>query len=271
MIATENRTTYVFDPAWSQELERLHGVEYLLDSASQRFLKELTIGNGWRCLEVGCGAGSMARWLAEQVGASGFVLATDRDVRFMRGVERANLQVRQHDLVHEDLDTATFDVAHARLVLEHIPERQQVLAKLVKAVRPGGWVLIEDIAMGPREVAAISDFVHPRASGSVLERVYAAVLAQYPHVGADAAYGAHLPGALREAGLQKVRGELFAPLLAGDTRLTWLTLTVQQLRQRLVTSGAVTDAEVDEALQCIVDPAASFPPPLMVAAWGQRP
>ncbi|HZM84459.1 MAG TPA: class I SAM-dependent methyltransferase [Candidatus Limnocylindrales bacterium] len=40
---------------------------------------------------------------------------------------------------------AAFDVIHARAVLTHLPERDEVLARLVAALRPGGWLLIEDV------------------------------------------------------------------------------------------------------------------------------
>ncbi len=46
------------------ERERLDLLERLSDPLSQRHLTALGIGQGWRCLEVGAGHGSVARWLA---------------------------------------------------------------------------------------------------------------------------------------------------------------------------------------------------------------
>jgi signal transduction histidine kinase len=53
-------------------------VERIFDPLSRR-RREL-VQPGWGCLEVGAGRGSMAVWLAEQVGESGEVVATDIDV-----------------------------------------------------------------------------------------------------------------------------------------------------------------------------------------------
>jgi len=110
-------STYLFDQAWRQEHDRLHALEALFDDASAHHLARLGVGPGWRCLEVGAGAGGVARWLADRVGPSGQVLATDLDPRFLDGHGRANLQVRQHDILTDPLPDTLFDLAHARAVL----------------------------------------------------------------------------------------------------------------------------------------------------------
>jgi SAM-dependent methyltransferase len=56
------------------------------------------------------------------------------------------LDVRQHDIVNDTLGQSAFDLIHARLVLEHLRERDEVLQKLVRALRPGGWLVIEDMS-----------------------------------------------------------------------------------------------------------------------------
>src|SRR5688572_3744488 len=103
-------TTYVFDPAWHKERDRLGALESLFDASSRRLLADLGIGEGWRCLEVGCGAGGVARWLAERVGGTGRVLATDLDTRFIDGHGLANLDVLQHNIVSDPLEEAAFDL-----------------------------------------------------------------------------------------------------------------------------------------------------------------
>jgi tRNA A58 N-methylase Trm61 len=76
------RTDYLLageDPA--RELRRVQVLERLRDPLSVRRLRRLGVGAGWRCLEVGAGAGSMVRWLSHAVGPRGWVLATDIDTR----------------------------------------------------------------------------------------------------------------------------------------------------------------------------------------------
>ncbi len=78
-------TTYIFDAQWKNERARLRSLGALFDRASVRYLAELGVDEGWRCLEVGCGAGGIAFWLADRVGRTGWVLATDLDTHFIDG------------------------------------------------------------------------------------------------------------------------------------------------------------------------------------------
>lgn len=76
-------STYLFVQAAQQELERLQALEDLYDDVTMHRLTTLGVSAGWRCLEVGCGAGGIAYWLAETVGPRGSVVATDLDPRFI--------------------------------------------------------------------------------------------------------------------------------------------------------------------------------------------
>jgi SAM-dependent methyltransferase len=132
---------------------------------------DLGVRRGWRCLEVGCGAGGVARWLSDRVGSDGQVLATDLDPRFVDEQPRTNLEVRRHDLLTDPLEEGWFDLAHARAVLEHIPERPRALARMVAAVRPGGCVVVEDVDLGGGMAAALPRYVHPPEEARLYQRV----------------------------------------------------------------------------------------------------
>src|SRR5262249_47467698 len=121
-------------------------VEELLDPGTIALIERRGIGAGCSCLELGAGGGSIAKWLASRVGAAGRVLATDLDTRHLAEVAAlANVEVRRHDIVADALPESDFDLVHARLVLEHLQERDAVLHKLVRALRPGGWLLVESV------------------------------------------------------------------------------------------------------------------------------
>src|SRR6516165_12232191 len=98
------------------EDERLALLERIFDPLSRR-RREL-VQPGWRCLEVGAGRGSMAVWLAEQVGESGEVVATDIDVTYLKRLDVPNLEVRQHNILDDSLDAlgrSSFDLVCSRL------------------------------------------------------------------------------------------------------------------------------------------------------------
>ncbi len=263
--------TYVFDQAWRQELERLRSLEQLFDPASRRHLSDLGVDQGWRCLEVGCGAGGVALWLADRVGPSGHVLGIDLDPRFLEGHGRANLEVLRHDVVHDALEAASLDLIHARAVLCHLPERDSVLARLVAATRPGGWVMIEDVDFGGAAAAMAARYFLPAEESALSERMYRAVEAVFAANKADACYGARLPAALIDAGLQDVQGQVHAPVLSGGSSGNWVTLSFTQLAPRMVKSGLLREGEVERFLQAVAQSAARYLPPFMVTAWGRRP
>lgn len=48
------------------------------------------------------------------------------------------------------LPAGAFNLVHARLLLEHLPQRDEVLRALVRALRLGGWLLVEDFDWAPR-------------------------------------------------------------------------------------------------------------------------
>ncbi len=263
-------STYVFDPAWQKERDRLTALESLFDGASRRLLDDVGVGAGWRCLEVGCGAGSIAQWLADRVGEAGHVLATDLDTRFLDGHGRANLDVRTHDIVTDPVDEAAFDLIHARAVLVHLPDRQQVLKRLVAALRPGGWLLIEDVDFGGATAGMLSQYASaPRPARAAVERIYLAIAQVFAANGADPTYGSRLTSAMAEAGLARVAAELHAPVVSGGNE-QWTRGSVAQLAERMVATGLTTAADIEWFLGASGEAGFCYLPPLMVSAWGQR-
>lgn len=132
---------YIYDQGFSEERTRLAAIESLWDPGSQRLLDGLGIGAGWRCLEVGAGGGSLVDWMA---GRRATVLAIDIDTRFVEPLAGDAVEVRRLDIRTDELPESQFDLVHARLVLEHLTERQRILDRLVAALPPGGWMVIED-------------------------------------------------------------------------------------------------------------------------------
>src|SRR5262249_17252545 len=137
---------YLLDNAWSEGRARLDAVEEFLDPGTIALMERRGVGAGWTCLELGAGGGSIAKWLSARVGATGRVPRPDLDtVHLADPAGLANVEVLRHDIVAEPLREAEFDLVHARLVLEHLRERDAVLRKLVRALKPGGWLLLESV------------------------------------------------------------------------------------------------------------------------------
>ena len=127
------------------EDERLDPLGQLFDPGSRR--RRDLVQPGWRCLEIGAGRGSMAIWLAERVGTSGQVVATDIDCRYLARLDLPNLHVVQHNILEDPLDVlgpGTFDLVSARLVLFWLTGKQEkAIHQMAACLRPGGWQLCD--------------------------------------------------------------------------------------------------------------------------------
>jgi hypothetical protein len=154
-------------------------------------------------------------------------------------------------------------------VLAHLPRPAAALARLAAAVRPGGWVLVEDVDFGGLATVA-ARYATPAAHGAHHRRVVGALQALLERAGIDPSCGARLPAALERAGLRDVGAELHAPFVAGGAGRDCLRLTVEYLRPRLVGAGLLTDRDVARFVRLTHDPASRYVPLFMVSAWGRR-
>ena len=91
-------------------------------------------------LEIGCGGGATARFLAERFGArvTGVELNPAVAERASRWLERVIIG----DVAQVELPVAAFDLVLALELIEHLPESEAVLRRLARAVRPGGRMLL---------------------------------------------------------------------------------------------------------------------------------
>ena len=259
-------STYLFEHTWDDERRRLALLEEVFDPATEDCLGRIPIPLGGRCLEVGAGAGSIAGWFCGRVGPEGHVVATDLETGFLEQRAEPNLEVRRHNIVTDDLETDTFDVIHSRLVLEHISERDQVLRRLVAALRPGGWLVQEDFDW--------CSLVSPPGCqpGALAIRAVEAFRVVFEAAGADPEYGRRLPLDFRAAGLVDVGAEGRVHVALGGTpAAAWWQVTLAKMCEPVVANGSLTEADVAEVLAGCDDPGYSMLFPTTVTVWGRRP
>jgi ubiquinone/menaquinone biosynthesis C-methylase UbiE len=249
--------------AEASERERLGLLERQADPFSQRNLAALGIQQGWRCLEVGAGHGSVAQWLAEQVGPQGKVVATDINPRFLTEIELPNVEVRQHDIRTDPLEPDTYDLAHCRGVLVHLAEPRLAVRRMVAALRIGGWLLVEEPDASSRRAV---DAEHPFAE--YFNRKTREISERVAHSSAfDPYFGCRVRGLLEEAGLIDVGNEGYTRIARGgdlEASRAWMTL------QAWIERGLLSQAEYAELRKVYSDPSFSYVMPTAFAAWGKR-
>jgi Methyltransferase domain len=105
--------SYLFGQVREQERARLAGLSAQFDPVTIRHLAAVRVAAGWHCLEVGAGAGSIARWLAATVGSTGRVVATDLDTQFLDDLPCPPVEVVRHDITRDPVEQDAFDLIHA--------------------------------------------------------------------------------------------------------------------------------------------------------------
>jgi ubiquinone/menaquinone biosynthesis C-methylase UbiE len=266
-------TAYIFDNAAEVETaERFASLDALYNFRTFRYLETTNIGSGWHCLEVGGGSGAVAAWMADRVGPSGSVLVTDIEPRFIEGSGRKklpNVELRRHDVGIDPLPEATFDLIHARLVLQHVPQRRKALAKLAAALMPRGWLVIEEFD------GRLVDRTIPSADPSDAARhskMTRAVGRLMDDRGFETDWPRQLYGRLKAAGLTEVGMEGHLAVREGGSPGASLdAANFAQVRKEAVAKGLITDAEIDVVLTRLNAPDFAVFSPLMFTAWGRRP
>lgn len=256
---------YALDSAWYAERERLDSLTHLYDAGTLEVVDRLGIAAGWRCLDVGAGTGSLAQELADRVAPTGHVTALDVDTRFLDPLTSAHLGVEQTDVTRDPLPEGPFDLVHARLLLEHLPEREAVLDAMVRVTRPGGWVLIEDFDWSTALMVDPPSATH--------DKVALAIRELFTRHGYTPSYGRQLPRALGAAGLTEVstRAQAVQVMADPEAGLPQWELLADQFGPALVAAGLVDAADLEAFHDLWHDGRTVCFSPLMVSAWGKRP
>ncbi|GAB2499763.1 AMP-binding protein [Nocardiopsis aegyptia] len=256
---------YVFDNHSEHAFDQHRFLAAAYDAMTTERLSQTGVGPGWRCLEVGAGGGSVATWLARRVGPTGHVTATDIKPERIPAV--AGLEVLSHDIVRDPLPEAAFDLIHSRLVLLHLPERIAVLDRLVRALKPGGVLQLDefDITYGPGLL------MPDREAGKLYETFLEAKIRVMDRAGADPAWGREAAAAMGRAGLTDVDPRPRLELWDADSPGVHLIAHhTRHLRDQFVREG-MTDQQLADVRALLADPAFRASSCVIYSVQGRRP
>lgn len=245
----------------SEESGRLRLMEEAFDAFTIAHLERIGVTQGWRCLEAGAGAGSIAAWLAGRAGARN-VVATDLRPEHLERPARLGVRVLRHDLSLDPAPGGQFDLIHARAVLEHVTSRDEVVGRLAGWLAPGGWLLVEAVTMVP----AVASLPLLRRAEEALIDVLAGT------VGTDLTWARRMPAVLEQAGLTETSAELSGPVLRGGSPLALAVLaTMLAAGPRMIASATITAGDLDALRAQYADPSLVDCSIFLVTGRGRRP
>jgi hypothetical protein len=146
--------------------------------------------------------------------------------------------------------------------LHHLSDPGPAIRRMIRAVRPGGWLLLEDMDFFPVHTSASKLYVDfmVALSGNIVRRS-----------GRGCFWGRALPGLVADMGLRQVGGEGdFFVLQGGSPIAEFFSLTAEQMREKIIESGDLSADRLDEALELLRSPAFWAFAGGGIAIWGQR-
>ena len=255
---------YLLTNAAAETEARFDGLAATFDPLTIGHLEPL-VRPGARCLEVGAGSGSVARWMAGAAGPTGRVLATDLDVRWISASD-APFEVQQHDLANDPIPDGPWDVIHERLVLMHVPARLEVLDRLTAALAPGGWLVLEDF-----DTAEVRTTDRRSPDHELIARVAVAFNELIRSRGAATSFAADARRHLAERGLVDLDSSGYVAFAAGGSGFARvIAANTRQVHAGLV-AGGLAEEELGRFLTALDDPTNVIGSPVLITTRGRRP
>lgn len=233
------------------EQARLARMNALLNDSS---LEAMRLAGGERVLDVGSGLGQFARAIGKATGRR--VVGVERSAEQRAAAERLAGEAGETDFAEfrageaESLplsegEWGTFDVVHARFVLEHVLDPLAVVSQMTAAARPGGRIVLED---DDHEILRLS----PEPAG--FPALWSAYMLSYGKIGCDPVVGRRLVGLLHRAGARPVRNRLlFFGACAGDPDFPLyaenIAVILEQAREVVAGEGLLSAEAFDAALE----------------------
>jgi ubiquinone/menaquinone biosynthesis C-methylase UbiE len=240
-----NQTDDYLMAVGDQGAARLRMTDEVYGPGSRKFLEHVGLREGLRVVEVGCGTGTVARWIAGRVGPAGSVVGVDTssaqlDLARRAGAGVGNLAFVEGSAYATGLPRASFDLAYCRLLLMHVARPVDVLREMRALLRPGGVLCCEEISVE-------SSFCEPRSEAHA--RLQALSIELGARLGCDFDVGRRLYHLVLEAGLSAPEIAQHQPVHVRGDHKRVEELSFREVAPRLSAAGLAAREEIDALLE----------------------
>ena len=249
-------------------LNRLRLLERVYDPVTTRHLETLGVTRGWNCLEVGAGAGSIATWLSGKVGPEGKIVATDINTRFLQPIPDSPIVIRQHDILKDPLEENQYDLVHCRTLLMWLRDPEKALRKMADAVRPGGWLMLEETDYG-----SILSVDASNPSAIVFSDTWRrGIEFLRKNRIADPYFGRRVQNLIDQLGFIDGKNEGWTRICRGGEPMARFDLAAAQMAaQPMIDAGFLAPETLEMMQKLLMDTTFDYPGLTMFSAWGRKP
>lgn len=251
--------------------KRLNVLADILNPYSRQLIESEGSIVGKNFFDVGCGGGNVSLMAAQMVGATGTVLAVDFDEEIVQlaasdaqeiGLNNITFRVQS---AYEIAEENSFDIAYSRFLLSHLTNPAEVINNMIRALKPGGRIIVEDIDFSGHyccpERWSFTSYINLFTTAA-------------KNNGQDANIGLSLFSLFRQTDLTQVSFDVVQPSFHTGSGKWMAYLTMDKIRNAVLQQGLASENEISNILSdlkaFIEDEGTIISLPRIFRVWGYK-
>jgi ubiquinone/menaquinone biosynthesis C-methylase UbiE len=251
--------------------KRLDVLGAVLNPYSRELLEKIGPLNGKQVLDLGCGSGTVSLMLAPLLQPGGSVTGIDFDPHIIQlaAKEAAHLHITNaifetgdvYDIQYEN----KFDIAYSRFLLSHLVTPELVINKMIKSLKSGGQLVIEDIDFS-------GHYCYPPSAAFNSYVEYFTIAAQnnghHPNIGLA------LLDYMQKTDLQDIQLDVINPVFTEGAGKWMAYITFEKIRQTLLKQDLIKEQDFESLLRELKvfteDKNSLISMPRIFRVWGRK-